>query len=246
MFARWACTDRSRDIGYRFETIRFGLTLALVAISIALWSPPARAQQSPDMEAAAQHHEQGISHFQANRYQEAIRAFEAAERLAHSRANLMNLARCHQQLGDNSRAVRYLDRYLAEPGLPADARQRAEQLRGELGGGGGTSLAGPWVILGSGLALILTGGILDIAAYVRSDPDQSFDTYDQYDDWRSSSVSIAVAGDVLMGIGAAAAIGGLIWLLVARRSGSNQASATRYFSLSPTRRGAMLQTEFRF
>ena len=123
---------------------------------------------------------------------------------------------------------------------------RAEQLRTELEGGSSSSLAGPWAILGSGLALILTGGILDIAAYVRSDADQNFDTYDQYDDWRSSSVSIAVAGDVLMGIGAAAAIGGLIWLLVARRSGSGQASATRSFSLSPTRRGAMIQAELRF
>lgn len=223
-------------------------------ILASLWSVPAQAEQgdAATQEASA-HHERGIQLFQAGRYQEAAREFERAEELAHSRANLINLTRCYQEVGDTRRARRYLDRYLSEPNLPAESRARAEQIRQELqaSGGGGGSTAGPWALLGSGLALLLTGGIFDIVAYVRADTEHdasnTFPSYDAYRDWRSGMRNMAIAGDVLVAVGAAAAIGGLIWLLVARRSSSGRESSTSSISISPMgSSGVLLQTQLLF
>jgi hypothetical protein len=97
----------------------------------------------------------------------------------------------------------------------------------------GGRLAGPWALLGSGLGMLLVGGILDVVAYVRSDP-STFDqlgSYAEYDDWATSSTNLAIAGDVLVFLGAAVAVGGLVWLLVARsrRWWSRQAVAPALF-----------------
>jgi tetratricopeptide (TPR) repeat protein len=94
----------------------------------------------------------------------------------------------------------------------------------------GPSLAGPWAVLGTGLALALTGVILDVAAYVRADPEgqDTFTSLDEVDDWRTGAYNIALAGDVLVGVGAATAVAGLIWLLVARnRHAPDQAAPIR-------------------
>jgi tetratricopeptide (TPR) repeat protein len=146
-----------------------------------LWSGTAQAQGggAADQQ-AAEHHERGLTLFRQGNHREAAQEFERAEQLAHSRTNVMNLARCYQELGEPERAIQYLDRYLQEPSLPQDARARAEQMRQQLqsggrGGGGGGNLAGPWALLGSGLGVLLAGAILDIVAYVRSDPG----SYDQ-------------------------------------------------------------------
>ena len=177
---------------------------------------------------------------------ELIARFERAEALAHSRTNVMNLARCYQELGEPERAIQYLDLYLQEPNLPQDARARAEQMRQQLrqsvSGGGGGNLAGPWALLGSGLGVLLAGAILDIVAYVRSDPGSydQLESQQEYDDWHDGTTSLAIAGDVLVGVGAAAAVAGLIWLLVANRSRSSRASTGRWVSILPFGSGGVM------
>lgn len=112
----------------------------------------------------------------------------------------------------------------------------------------GQSLAGPWAVLSSGLGLMLFGGGLYIAAYARFEAEgqEPFGTVEAYDEWTASYMSLAIAGDVLMGVGAAAAIGGLIWLLVARsRRGSTEAAAPG-FSFAAGRDGLMLRAGSRF
>jgi tetratricopeptide (TPR) repeat protein len=78
-------------------------------------------------------------------------------------------------------------------------------------------LIGPWVVIGLGLASMLTGGVLDIVAYVRSEREdgERFDDQD-HEAWRSEALTLAIAGDVLLGVGVAAAVAGLVWLLVDR------------------------------
>jgi len=73
-------------------------------------------------------------------------------------------------------------------------------------------------LLGTGLALAVTGGVLDIVAYTRAEEPQGFDDFDEYQEWYDSVGDMALAGDVLVGVGAATFVGGLIWLLVNRRS----------------------------
>lgn len=223
-------------------------------------SAPAEEEGSVRDQAAA-HHQRGIQLFREGNHREAAAEFERAEQLSHSRANIMNLARCYQELGENQPALRYIERYLQEPELPPESRERAEQIRQDLqatdeeeGGGeegGGRSLAGPWALLGSGLALLLTGAVLDIVAYAQANTDHDandpFASNGDYEDWRSGARSLAIAGDVLVGVGAAAAVGGLIWLLLARRSHSGQASTPRSIALSPTVGGGlMLSTNLSF
>jgi len=193
------------------STVGMVMLLAMVSLPVTVRAQDATGQ-------AEAYHQQGLQLFQAGRYREAVQSFEAAEQLAHSRANLNNLARCYQQLGNVRRATRYVDQYLSEPGLPEDARARALELRQEIltsPSSGGGSLVGPWVVLGSGLALLLTGVALDIVAYVRSG-EHEFTGNQGYQDWYDGNLAMAIAGDVLTAVGAAAAIGGLIWLLVAR------------------------------
>jgi tetratricopeptide (TPR) repeat protein len=110
------------------------------------------------------------------------------------------------------------------------------------------SLAGPWAVLGTGLALLLIGGILDIVAFARSDPEgqDEFSNLDEVRNWREGAHNLALAGDVLVGVGAAAAVGGLIWLLVARnRRASNQATGS-LLSLAAGRDGLLLQARLAF
>jgi hypothetical protein len=63
------------------------------------------------------------------------------------------------------------------------------------------------------------GFALDIAAYSTSnrDPSQGFSEIEDYYDWREGYEAMALAGDILVPIGAAATLGGLLWLLLSRR-----------------------------
>ncbi len=219
---------------------------ALSLVLVVIGSSPAMAQQGDEAtQRASAHHERGIQLFQAGDFRQAAREFERAEGIAHSRTNLINLARCYQELGDNRNALRYIDRFLREPDLPPESRTRAEGIRQQLQtSGGGSGLAGPWALFGAGLAIALTGGILDIVAYVQSDTDHNandpFGSTDEYDDWAEGAVALATAGDVLVAVGAAAAVAGLVWLLVARRSRSSRATSLRMFALSPTSEGGFM------
>ena len=232
-----------------------------VTFFLVLVRPPSALAEEGDqvIQQAAVHHERGIQLFQAGNHREAAAEFERAEQLSHSRANIMNLARCHQVLGENQRALQYIDQYLELSDLAPESRNRALAIRAELNAasprereeaGGevgreeeGRSLAGPWAVLGSGLAILLGGGVLDIVAYVLAgtdhDSNDRFDSHIDYENWRIVARNTAIVGDVLVGVGAAAAVGGLVWLLLARRSRSNESSARRLFAITPTADGGL-------
>lgn len=100
---------------------------------------------------------------------------------------------------------------------------------------------GPWVTLGSGLALALAGGILYAVAYANHGqrPEQ-FDGMETLDEWVSQVEGVAIGGDVLMGIGAATLVAGLVWLLI-RRGRRAEDRAGRRFQLgaSPLGEGGL-------
>jgi hypothetical protein len=112
-----------------------------------------------------------------------------------------------------------------------------------------TSLAGPWALLGSGLAILLTGAVLDVVAFTGSDAtsQEQFATLQEYQDWRDGSRSLAIGGDLLIGLGAAVAIGGLIWLILARsRNASSVSNRGSLFSLAAGHSGLALDATIRF
>ena len=180
----------------------------------------ASAQADPETEESATHHQRGLELYEREEYDAAIEEFNRAETISHNRANLWNLARCYERTGRNATAMDYLDLYLREPDLPSERRERALALRRALAERGGDSLRGPWAILGVGLALAVTGGVLDVLAYTRSrrGGDEPFVNMDEYDRWRDGVEGLAIAGDILVLGGVGVAVAGLIWLLMARRS----------------------------
>jgi tetratricopeptide (TPR) repeat protein len=76
----------------------------------------------------------------------------------------------------------------------------------------------PWplTVFGTGLAVAATGSLLYALAYTQGEGVQPFADMDTYDDWFHRVGGMALAGDILVGVGAATLVAGLIWLLVDR------------------------------
>jgi hypothetical protein len=99
---------------------------------------------------------------------------------------------------------------------------------------------GPWVVFGVGAGIALTGVALWAAAYAGSQREDRFDSVEDYDHWQYRVYDLAFAGDILVGVGAAAAVAGLIWLTIDRiRARRQQPSSRRVLmgSLTPISNG---------
>lgn len=84
----------------------------------------------------------------------------------------------------------------------------------------------PWVVLGTGLALGATGGVLDIVSLVESRRTEPTQSMDDYQHWQNVVRNTALAGDILLWTGVAVTVGGLIWLLLSRRRDRRIESST--------------------
>ena len=73
---------------------RIQLFSVVMLLGVALLAPAAAVAQDASPPAEA-HHQRGLQLFRSGSFREAAAEFEQAERLAHSRTNVMNLARCH-------------------------------------------------------------------------------------------------------------------------------------------------------
>lgn len=231
---------------------------------------------------ASSHHDRGINFFRQGDFSEAIEEFQRAEELSHEPINLWNIARCQERLGQRDRAIEYLERFMAEPNVPAERRQQAlellQQLRehpplivettepgdgeefessheseGQIDDSSAVtsepSLLGPWLVLGAGLAIALTGGILDIAAYARFSRTETEQlTIEEFLSWQNRVDGLALGGDILVAVGAAAALGGLIWLLLSRRGPGHPSTeaSDAHLSVSTLMDGAIATLQGRF
>lgn len=96
------------------------LTAATLLFALSL-SAPARA--AGPRSAAKAHVEEGARKYRAERYADALAAFEEAYALDPAPVLLFNIAQCHRQLGDNERALARYRQYLEQ--MP-DARNAAD------------------------------------------------------------------------------------------------------------------------
>lgn len=289
---------------------RHGPPLAALLVSAVLGLTPwsaARAEQSEasPIEEAARHHQQGVDLFGRGEYEAAIEAFEHAQELSPSRANIWNITRCHEQLQQYEEALERLEQYLAEEALPQERRAAAMAYQAELNALRDTarpqetetavpveqaedqpaepepaepeevepeeveappvasaaaeepppppppppprrSLVAPWATLGSGLALMVTAAVLDIVAFSSAsrDPSEAFASVREYRDWQEGYENTALAGDILMGLGAAAAVGGLVWLLLWRRDAEDRARRRPALAVTPSLGALSLNLEY--
>ena len=101
---------------------------------------------------------------------------------------------------------------------------------------GSNNQAVAWAVMGGGLAVAVVGGVLDLVAY--SKEKDAYETYlpadpNSYNAIREGEVrSLNIAGVVLMVVGGAAGVGGLIWGLVERNK-TKKATHAFYPSFSP-------------
>jgi tetratricopeptide (TPR) repeat protein len=76
----------------------------------------------------------------------------------------------------------------------------------------GSSRAGAWALVGGGGAVLITGAVLGGVGLGKANDAQFRD-----DDTADSARTFARTGDVLIGVGAAATLGGILWALLAGR-----------------------------
>jgi tetratricopeptide (TPR) repeat protein len=99
----------------------------LLLLALILATAPASAQEA-EMSEARRRFVLGTGYYDAGRYAEAAREFEAAYLLSGRAALLFNIARAEQRAGEDARAIAWLKRYLAEVPDAADGSSVRSQI----------------------------------------------------------------------------------------------------------------------
>lgn len=214
---------------------------AVAALCVILAGGAASAQSGPLREA----YDQGLAAFQARDYETALRRFQRAYELSRSPEFLFNIGLTLERLGRRQEAVAAFQRFLElEPASPQRAvvERRLAALheapvatpptpppvpvvtpvavRPVIAPPPPTPRARPawpWVVLGAGVAVGATGVVVAVTA---SDPgaDPAVRTEAQYVDATGALETRRVISGVLMGVGGAALVAGLVGLVVSRPS----------------------------
>lgn len=108
-----------------------------VALGLALGMVPASARAEPNdpfgESAKAQVdalNAKAVEKFQAKEYEEAVALFEQAYALRPEPNYLFNIGRIYEESGNLVKSVEFYERFVKEPGVPLDARERGlERLR---------------------------------------------------------------------------------------------------------------------
>jgi len=99
-------------------------------IGLALWcllvgSASAADPDEAAIDAAEQHSQKGLEHYNAERYPEAVREMLAAYQAVPDAALLYNIARIYQTMQEPDLAVEYFHRFVKSPDAAPDTVQRA-------------------------------------------------------------------------------------------------------------------------
>ncbi len=192
--------------------------------------------------------------YEQGRFEEALEQFRAAHELSGRPGLLYNIYLCHRDAGNNQEAATSLRAFLeAQPEVAnramlerrlatleeqlqreQDATRRADEAEQRAASVGPVerNFTGPLVTLSSGLAVLLAGGSLGLAnrglhdditgrcyngEICLSEEESEIDALDRRN----------LTADVLVGVGGAATLAGLIWLVVeGTRSAPNADTAT--------------------
>lgn len=221
--------------------------------SLAVGMAPARAAASPSVqEQVAELNEQAVEKFQAKEYDEAVALFEQAYELQPEPNYLFNIGRIYEESGNLHKAVEFYERFVKEPGVPLDARERGlERLRvlraiiqetdrqpepepeeepeaepepktepeptpttePERAKPPKLRIAG-YALLGTGGAIAAAGGVMAGLAFQRSQQLEGLHTFETRTDIADEGRTMALSADVLLGVGGAVAVAGLVMVLV--------------------------------
>lgn len=104
--------------------VSFAATVTVAQRGLAestLGSPAAREDFAQSQTEAKSQYDQGVSAYRAGRFEAAIAAFSAAERLLPRPANAYNIALAYERLSDTQRALDHYRRYLEQEPRAANA-----------------------------------------------------------------------------------------------------------------------------
>ena len=100
------------------------LALGLAAVPSVAWAGPSVQEQVDALNSEA------VEKFQAKEYDEAVELFEQAYALQPEPNYLFNIGRIREEQGNLESAVEYYERFVKEPGVPLEAREKGlERLR---------------------------------------------------------------------------------------------------------------------
>ena len=100
------------------------LALGLAAVPSVAWAGPSVQEQVDALNSEA------VEKFQAKEYDEAVELFEQAYALQPEPNFLFNIGRIREEQGNLESAVEYYERFVKEPGVPLEAREKGlERLR---------------------------------------------------------------------------------------------------------------------
>jgi tetratricopeptide (TPR) repeat protein len=103
----------------------------LLAVALALATVAAHADESADLQGARQHTQRGMALFDLQRYDDAIKEYEAAYELRNDPMLLFDIAQAYRKANRPAQAIHYYRTYLArDPN--AENRQRVEERIHEL------------------------------------------------------------------------------------------------------------------
>lgn len=110
---------------------RRGTIASAVAVSVALGMVPATASAGPSTQEQVEAlNSQAFEKFEAKQYEEAVALFEQAYALQPEPNYLFNIGRIYEESGNLVRSVEFYERFVKEPGVPLEARERGlERLR---------------------------------------------------------------------------------------------------------------------
>ncbi len=114
-----------------------GLLPAALALALAVGPQMAQAASTQEVRDARLAVDQGVDHFRAERYEDAVREFRNALAVIQDPLLVFNIARAYEELDDVRNAVHYFDKFVqdyADDAAAAEAAQRADALRPKLPG----------------------------------------------------------------------------------------------------------------
>jgi hypothetical protein len=154
-----------------------------------------------------------------------VRYFERAHELSGRPQLLFNIGATFERMGERARAIDAFERYLRE--VPdahnrSEVEERLHMLRAGLDaresppsdGGPG---AAPWIVVGSGAVAAGVGAVfLGLASGAKGRVESApMGTYwDTVEGDAADASTFSIVGAILLGVGGAALVGGLVWLLV--------------------------------
>ena len=201
----------------------------------------------------------GLAAYRAKKYEDAATHFKAAHQLVPYRDLLFNIARAHEELKQNDKAIKYYKQYLStkpidetqiihrmrqlgvsqfETGLSSKKERSNLQLKADLIPKENQSQIDwlSWSVLGGGAALIGAGSYFGIAALNSAEKARNARVDNIYDQAKSDAESEALIADVTVTLGLAVAAGGL-YLLFTQPSASNNLNTAIYQSNSQSNDG---------